>query len=179
MRSSSRSVLHLVGLVAVASPIWSAACGGGGSSTPSGPGTTPTTAPSSWVKVASASPAQGAVGGKWGSVTVSYHVGEVIHGEVWVASYLSVDGRTRVCENGATGSGKRVVERTDGLVQNDGTVILSPGMSGPARCGNGPLDGQPMPQTTAYILTLMTEVQPAGGTRTIAQEAYPWAWTWW
>jgi hypothetical protein len=180
MRCPRRCVfLLLIGFVGIASTTWNAACGGGGSNTPSSPDTT-STAPPSWVKVASASPAQGAVGGQWGRVTVSYHVGEVIHGEVWVSSYLSLDGRTQVCGNGATGSGKRVLQRTDSLVQIDGTVMLSPGMEGgPARCGTGPLDGQPMPQNTGYILTYMTEVQPGGGMRTIAQEAYPWAWTWW
>ena len=160
------------------STTWNAACGGGSPGTPSGPDRASTGA-LSWVKVASASLRQGSRGGA--TATVSYHVGEVIHGEVWVSCYLSVDGTTKVCGNDATGSGRRVLERTDGLVQVDGTVTLSPTMStGPtSRCGTGPLDGQPVPQMTGYILTHMTEVQPGGGTRIIAQEAYPWPQTWW
>lgn len=178
MRHPRRYVLLLLSGLAGVTSTWNAGCGGGGSGTPSGPDTASTGAPS-WVKVASASLRQGSVSGA--TATVSYHVGEVIHGEVWVSSYLSVDGRTKVCGNDATGSGRRVLERTDGLVQVDGIVTLSPTTSaGPtSRCGTGPLEGQPVPQSTGYILTHMTEVQPGGGARIIAQEAYPWAQTWW
>jgi hypothetical protein len=107
---------------------------------------------------------------------VAYHIVEPIHGDVWVIADVSTDGTTKVCGNEATGSGKRVPD-SNGSVVLDGTVTLSPGIycGRGATCGDGPLSGQPLPQTTHYLMTYLVEVQSGMvWQRVLAQESYPW-----
>ncbi|HEV7499670.1 MAG TPA: hypothetical protein VGQ33_06680, partial [Vicinamibacteria bacterium] len=104
--------------------------------------------------------------GGFAKVVMAYAVNEQIHGDLWVISYLSLDGRNALLV-GAQGT--RVAENIFGSATFQGTVTNTPS----SFSGKGPLESR-------FVMNDLTEMTP--GTlvhqRVLAREVVPRHWMW-
>jgi hypothetical protein len=104
--------------------------------------------------------------GGFAKVVVAYAVNEEIHGDLWVVSYLSLDGRNVIFEGS---QGTRVAQTLSGNVTLQGTATNMPSNFS----GKGPLESR-------FVINYLLESPPGtrAPRRSLAREVVPRHWIW-